>query len=213
MADPRTARPVSGEIMAGALGDVRPGRSMSLEGDVHEADFEVIAAPASRLPSAPSVDRKSETGDGMDMLRGAEDTIASRTGGASPGGARFWLLGAVLVLGAFWVSGGHSIVASAMTPATSNTGSVLVITDVASRVDASGPKPLLFVDGQAGNSGATVAVMPALEIRVTGKDGRVTRYNLGTSGRTVAPGETFAFSSRLDMPKNGVETVSVSFAE
>jgi hypothetical protein len=29
----------------------------------------------------------------------------------------------------------------------------------------------------------------------------------------MAPGETFAFSSRLDVPKNGVKTVSVTFAE
>ena len=212
MADPRTARPVSGEIMAGALGDVRPGRSASLEGDFHDADFETVAAPASRNASAPVVDRKQDTGDGMDMLRGPDEPVAA-IAGAVRGGAAFWLLGAVLVLGAFWVSGGHSIVASAMTPVTSTAGSVLVITDVASRVDASGPKPLLFVDGKAGNTGATVAVMPELEIRVLGRDGRVTRYNLGTSGRTMGPGETFAFSSRLDVPKNGVKTVSVLFAQ
>ena len=55
--------------------------------------------------------------------------------------------------------------------------------------------------------------LPPLEIRVTGNDGRTTRYTLGTSGRPLAPGERFAFSSRLEVPKNGVKTVSVTFAE
>ena len=39
------------------------------------------------------------------------------------------------------------------------------------------------------------------------------RYRLGTSGRPLAPGEAFAFSSRLDVPKNGVKSVSVTFGE
>jgi hypothetical protein len=29
----------------------------------------------------------------------------------------------------------------------------------------------------------------------------------------MASGETFAFSSRLDVPKNGVKTVSVTFGD
>ena len=60
---------------------------------------------------------------------------------------------------------------------------------------------------------ARPTILPALEIRVTGNDGRITRYRLGTAARPLAPGETFAFSSRLDVPKNGVKTVSVTFAE
>ena len=52
-----------------------------------------------------------------------------------------------------------------------------------------------------------------IEIAVTGNDGLVTRYRLGTSGRPLSPGETFDFSSRLDAPKNGVKTVTVTFAE
>jgi hypothetical protein len=72
---------------------------------------------------------------------------------------------------------------------------------------------VLFVDGEAANDGAAAQQLPPLEIVVTGNDGRITRYRLGTSGRPLAPGETFAFSSRLDVPKNGVKTVSVSFGE
>ncbi len=69
------------------------------------------------------------------------------------------------------------------------------------------------MDGEAANDGAGTLPLPPLEIRVTGEDGRVTRYTLGTAGRALAPGERFAFSSRLDLPKNGVRTVSVAFAE
>ncbi len=87
------------------------------------------------------------------------------------------------------------------------------LSGVSSHVDASGAKPLLFVDGEAANDGAGTLPLPPLEIRVTGEDGRVTRYTLGTAGRALAPGERFAFSSRLDLPKNGVRTVSVAFAE
>ena len=47
---------------------------------------------------------------------------------------------------------------------------------------------------------------------VTGNDRRITRYTLGTSNRSLAPGERFGFSSRLDVPRNGVKTVSVTFA-
>jgi hypothetical protein len=72
---------------------------------------------------------------------------------------------------------------------------------------------LLFIDGEASNDGNGASALPPLEIRVTGNDGRITRYTLGTAGRPLAPGERFAFSSRLDVPKNGVRTVSVAFAE
>ncbi|RUU50294.1 hypothetical protein EOC99_35320, partial [Mesorhizobium sp. M7A.T.Ca.TU.009.01.1.1] len=63
------------------------------------------------------------------------------------------------------------------------------------------------------NDGAKPTELPPLEIRVTGNDGQTTRYTLGTSGRSLASGERFGFASRLDVPRNGVKTVSVTFAE
>ena len=89
----------------------------------------------------------------------------------------------------------------------------LGISGVDSRVDVAGTKPVRFVDGEAMNDGKLDASMPALEIVVTDNSGQTTRYRLGTSGRTLTPGERFAFSSRLDVPKNGVKTVTVGFAE
>ena len=116
-------------------------------------------------------------------------------------------------LAAFWVSGGHALVRQAPFWAVEQpAGAALSISGVTSRVDASGPTPVLFVDGEAANDGAQAAQLPPLEIRVTGNDGRITRYTLGTSNRSLAPGERFGFSSRLDVPRNGVKTVSVTFA-
>ncbi len=216
MADPRTARPVSGEIMAGEPLVPRSLRPESRRDDLVEADFEVVSDASLMGVGAhqmvPSMDARGDTFDGMELLRGADASAGSR-GGLPRGGPVFWMFGIAAVLAAFWMSGGHSIVSAAVAPPTTASGPMLVISDVVSRVDVSGPKPLLFVDGQAGNSGGAVAVMSELEIQVIGNDGRVTRYNLGTSGRTMAPGEKFAFSSRLDVPKNGVKHVSVSFAE
>src|SRR5690606_11129748 len=70
-----------------------------------------------------------------------------------------------------------------------------------------------FVDGEAGNDGSVTATLPPLEIRVTGEDGAVTRYRLGTSGRALGPGQRFAFSSRFEVQGNGVAAVAVSFVE
>ena len=72
---------------------------------------------------------------------------------------------------------------------------------------------MLFVDGEAANDGPAAELLPPLEIVVAASDGSTTRYRLGTNGRRLAPGETFAFSSRLDAPKSGVKTVSVMFGE
>jgi hypothetical protein len=148
----------------------------------------------------------------MDMLRGADETpkpsLLTRRGGPV-----FWMIGLGLVAASFWVSGGHAVVRELPFLAAPEPAPMLAISGVTSRVDVSGPHPLLFVDGEAVNGGNAVGHLPELEIRVVGNDGRTTRYNLGTSGRPLRPGEKFAFSSRLDVPKNGVKTVSVTFAE
>jgi hypothetical protein len=39
--------------------------------------------------------------------------------------------------------------------------------------------------------------LPPLEIRVTGNDSHVTRYTLGTSSRSLAPGEDSALPAGL----------------
>ncbi|PBB26715.1 MULTISPECIES: hypothetical protein [unclassified Mesorhizobium] len=212
MADERTARPVSGEIMTDPPAIVAAERIVrGPAADIVDADYEVMPrfVPAvesvspPRLIATPSI-------EGMDMLRKPE--APAERPPAARGGPIFWIAGVGAALAAFWVSGGHALVRQAPF-LTGAQASALTISGVTSRVDASGANPVLFVDGEAANDGAGPATMPSLEIHVTGNDGRVTRYTLGTSGHSLASGERFGFASRLDVPKNGVRTVLVTFAE
>lgn len=212
MADRGTARPVSGEIMT-AASLARNGTLMAA--DVVDADFVVLGPDAGtrfdRAPSHTTADAVEPAPllNGMGMLRKGEATADTRS--ASRGGPLFWSCGIAAALLAFWISGGHALFREDAFFGTDDKAA-LSISGVSSRVDSSGLKPVLLVDGEAGNDGMVAAVLPPLEIRVTGNDGRVTRYGLGTSGRTLPPGERFAFSSRLDVPRNGVTAVSVTFA-
>ena len=213
MAEDRTARPVSGEIMTDPPANAVADRIMrGSAADIIDADYEVMprlvaaaesASPPPRVIIPPSI-------EGMDMLRKPE--APAERPPAARGGPIFWIAGVGAALAAFWVSGGHALVRQA--PFLSGgQASALTISGVTSRVDASGPNPVLFVDGEAANDGTKPAQLLALEIRVTGNDGRLTRYTLGTSGRSLASGERFGFASRLDVPKNGVRTVLVTFAQ
>jgi hypothetical protein len=217
MADARTARPVFGEIMTGTAKDATAERGIRASTpdamhDIIDADYEVLSRPAHQAPAVPPVQRIVPTPsvEGMDMLRKPD---AAPVRPASRGGPIFWIAGIAAVLAAFWVSGGHALVRQVPLFADQNAGAMFSITGVTSHVDTSRPKPLLFVDGEAANDGTSTSPLPPLEIKVIGNDGRITRYTLGTAGHPLAPGERFAFSSRLDVPKNGVKTVSVVFAE
>lgn len=217
MADQLKARPVSGEIMAGPQGRSDAGAAIRLEspvsGDIVDADFVTLPrySPVEHpepLQSAPIGTQPSI--DGMDMLR-KTDSGTTRPF-AQRGGPAFWMVGTGLAAAAFWIAGGHALVSTTVFAAHDAPTSALVISAFTSHVDASGERPVLFVDGEAGNNGTSAAPLPPLEISVTGNDGSITRYRLGTSERALAPGERFAFSSRVEVPRNGVKTVSVTFA-
>ena len=214
MAEDRTARPVSGEIMTGPA----PASEHLMRGpgaDIIDADYEVLPRFAATTEAMPSPQPRSIAApsiEGMDMLRKPEAAPGRLT--AARGGPIFWIAGVGAALAAFWVSGGHALVRQ--TPywaAAQPAGTTLRLSGITSRVDDSGPTPILFVDGEAANDGAKAAQLPALEIRVTGNDSHITRYRLGTSDRSLAPGERFGFASRLDLPRSGVRTVSVAFAD
>jgi hypothetical protein len=215
MAD--SARPVSGEIMTEPLAAVPWPAAREAAPDIVDADFEVLsrpsapdAGPSGAVESPPSSAPAPPSLEGMAMLRPAEAVRPF----SMRGGPVFWAAGVAAALAAFWISGGHALVRhSALFAAGSGEPAMLSVTGVTSHVDASGERPVLFVDGEAGNDGHEAAALPPLEIRVTGDDGAVTRYTLGTSGRALAPGQRFAFSSRLDVPRNGIRAVAVSFAE
>ncbi|TIR23185.1 MAG: hypothetical protein E5X34_13950 [Mesorhizobium sp.] len=210
MAENRTARPVSGEIMTGPATNAAPERAMSNAADIVDADYVVLprfgahperSPPQPQIPPTPSI-------EGMGMLRRPEPAPSR----PSRGGPMFWIAGVGIALASFWVSGGHALVRHSPFWVTAGPASALTISGVTSRIDASGLKPVLFVDGEAANDGVTSQALPPLEIRVTDNNANIIRYRLGTSNRSLAPGERFGFSSRLDVPRNGVRTVSVIFA-
>ena len=207
MAVTSTARPVSGEIMTGPAARRAAGAFATGEGDILDAEFEIVG---DRQPMVPSQSFRPRAEAGMDFL--AAKPALPRPGlFARRGGMFFWAGGFAMACVSFWVSGGYALVLPQGPSA--GAGPAFTLSDISSRVDASGPRPVLFIDGQAGNDGTVGAAMPGLEIRVAGLDGAVTRYKLGTSSRRLGPGERFAFSSRLDVPRNGVKSVSVTFAE
>ncbi|RUW98517.1 MAG: hypothetical protein EOS71_19135 [Mesorhizobium sp.] len=213
MAEERTARPVSGEIMTEPPAIAMADRIVrGPVADIVDADYVVVSRPVSTVENVSPLPRLIVTPpiDGMDMLRKPEAPAERRP--ASRGGPIFWIAGIGAALAAFWVSGGHALVRQAPLLAGAQ-ASALTISGVTSRVDVSGANPVLFVDGEAANDGTSPATLPPLEIRVTGNDGRTTRYTLGTSGHSLASGERFGFASRLDVPKNGVRTVLVTFAK
>ncbi|RWM23625.1 MAG: hypothetical protein E5X74_15045 [Mesorhizobium sp.] len=214
MAEKRTARPVSGEIMTGPAANAAPERVMhDTPADIVDADYVVLPRLAVRLeptaaPSAPPQTSSTPPIEGMGMLRKPEAAPAR----SSRGGPIFWIAGIGMALAAFWVSGGHALVRQSPFWTTSQPAGAFSISGVTSRIDASGLKPVLFVDGEAANDGVSAQSLPPLEIRVTDNASNVIRYRLGTSNRSLAPGERFGFSSRLEVPRNGVRAVSVTFA-
>lgn len=209
MAVTSTARPVSGEIMTGRAARRAAGDFEAIEGDVVDAEFEIVG---DRQPMVPSQSFRPRAETGMDFL--AAKSAPARPGlFTRRGGGLFWIGGIAMACVSFWVSGGYALVLPQGGLSTGEGGPAFTLSDISSRVDATGPKPVLFVDGQAGNDGAVGAAMPGLEIRVASLDGVITRYKLGTSSKRLDPGERFAFSSRLDVPRNGVKSVSVTFAE
>ena len=197
-------RLVSGEIMASSPA-VRAG--VGAHADVIDAEFETLVdevafgarpAPANAEPARLVV--------GMDALK----RNAVRKQGRQRGGLLFWATGLTLVACAFWLSGGHALVLGGSEQAFGPANSLRIV-DVTSSVMDSGSRPFLSVDGAAVNEGAMAVTLPGIEIKVTGNTGRTTRYNLGTSERPLGPGQRFAFSSRLEVPMDGVKSVAVGF--
>lgn len=207
MDDQRKARPVSGEIMTAAA----PRPPVSAAGpnreDFTDVDYEAVPQPdVSPAPARPSATAAPE---GLSLLAsGGAAAVASARGGPA-----FWAFGLLLVALTFWISGGHALVRDMVPASVSEPAQPLRIADVQSRVERLNGRDILLVTGRAENHGSTPLVLPAIEIAVTGNDGRLKRYNLGTRGTELGPGDRYSFSSRLEAPTNGVKTVSVTFQE
>jgi hypothetical protein len=196
----------NGRMTPASISPVLSGKLMTRAADVVDAEFEEVLSPRpSSRHAAPVVAIPSTTPAGIEIL---SSRLEATTGNRRAGPA-FWTGGILLALAAFWISGGYA----AFIGPTIAPSAVFTLSEVSSRVDLSGHRPIVLVDGKAANDGAAAAVLPDLEIRVANLAGAVTRYRLGTSSRNLGPGEHFAFSSRLDAPKDGVKSIAVSFAE
>lgn len=198
------ARPLSGEVIPSTD---RQARLQQACGDIVDAEQEPVGiGPKPRPPPRTTTQRRT-------LSQGLSGLVSAETSGhlSSPGGAAFWTIGIGLVGAAFWLSGGHALVdtASLLLPEAAAEIRVLKVT---SRVDAIGGRAYLFVDGETVNDGAAAGSAPPLEISVVAGDGAVTRYRLAESIGRVAAGAGTAFSSRLDLPKNGVKAVMVTVA-
>lgn len=213
MSDGSKPRPVSGEIMTGP-----PAATASLRAvmapDTVDAEFEAVVPAAgadSRAGAKATFRPDTPPVQGMDMLRRVE--AVPRAEKSRHGGPFFWLAGLTLAAAAFWVSGGHTLLhrPTMLVSGPPGVDARLRIHDVSSRLEQAGDRILLLIDGEAVNDGHAAALLPPIQIRVDAPDGRVTRYNLGTAQRSLAPGGRFSFSSRLQMPGNGVKSVSVDF--
>jgi hypothetical protein len=199
------ARPVSGEIMTGDAMRSETAR----HGDVSDAEYETLGASSDRArhrfaPAAPAT--------GLDFLKaGADGSDGSRRG--KQGGPLFWSFGLTLVVLSFWVSGGHALVRNVVLPAPSERLQSLRIGEVKSRIENRNGRDVLFIDGRAENHGTSATALPPIEIVVTDSNGAATRYFLGTNETELQPGDRYSFSSRLDAPRYGVKSVSVSLQE
>ncbi|MBL8583520.1 MAG: hypothetical protein JNL61_15015 [Rhizobiaceae bacterium] len=210
MADARNTRPVSGEIMTSTLPHARQAQAYP---DVVDAVYETVE-PARRPQDAPAqvTPDSRPPATGLGSLRG--DAAEPRSIRGRRAGAAFWTGGLASAALAFWVSGGHALFdLGAMAPTASAGNGGLRIAGLSSSVEPAASRSVLLVDGEAVNDGTEARPLPPLSIAVTGLDGSVTRYRLGTSGRSLGEGERFAFSGRFEVPKEGVQTVSVTFVE
>jgi len=215
--------------MSGTLGPLPAPRSSlnaggePASGSIIDADYVVVepklrvelaGRPGGQLP--PETDRLPPgrldlpASSGMDMLRRVGEASSRPANGRA--GPIFWTVGILVSASTFWVAGGHALVSDSMlSPGPQHDG--LRIASVVSRVDRSGVNPVLFVDGKAVNDSETSVSLPPLQIHVVSTEGSSTLYKLGTAGQSLDGGDSFDFSSRLNLPKDGVRTVFVTFAD
>lgn len=187
------------------------------QADIIDADYQVVqpAEPAGRLvtdiSASPAHPSDVPSLDGMEMLRSAQLNTTRQPERRT--GPLFWASGVCLALVTFWIAGGHAIIRPALAELGAPSPKPLRIASVISQVDRSGTRPIIQIDGKAVNDGKDAVALPSLEIQIVSTAGSSTLYKLGTAGRSLEGGGFFDFSSRLDMPKDGVRTVFVTFSE
>ncbi|MGC4026114.1 MAG: hypothetical protein QM744_13800 [Mesorhizobium sp.] len=176
--------------------------------DFIDADY-IVVAPDTREEHA-SRDESFAAASGMEMLRNRKFVEARDPNRAGP---LFWAGGLAIAAVAFWVAGGHALLNTTITAPHAAIPAQLRIAGWDSKIDFTGTNPTLMIDGEVVNGGATSEPMPSLQIEVASPNGTSTHYKLGTGDASIDAQGTFPFSGRLHLPKDGVKTVSVSFAQ
>jgi hypothetical protein len=191
---------------------IHAGEAFVLDADsIIDADYVVVMPEPRMTDPKPSRSSKASHDDivstGMDMLR--RTRFVTETRRSEPGGLLFWTCGIALAAAAFWISGGHALATSYLNAE----AAPVRIATLNSHIEDSGRRPMLLVDGEVVNVSTGNATVPPLEIQVTSGNGRLTSYKLGTAGSLLPSGGIFPFSGRLDLPNDGVKSVTVNFVE
>ncbi|KFB08905.1 hypothetical protein [Nitratireductor basaltis] len=207
------ARFSSSGMMASGSAGAGAAAACSTHGDIVDAEFETVVhpfGPVAGLSTKSSVSGTAAT-SGFSSLVGAQSLS---TGSRAGFGLVFWVAGALVAFCAFWMAGGHqlpSLVAGALQQQRSD----LRLESISSRIlpAGEGQREVVLVEGMVENSGHDVAAVPGLVITLASGDGRKTHHYLGTNESQLAAGGRIAFSGRLAAPKEGVQSVSVTFQE
>ena len=209
---------VSARMITAAGDTVAAGGAIGMDspGDVIDAEFETLRpGPAERLlPPRPTVaiGTAAAPAQGFDTLRKSQADMTRQA--AKRGDPIFWTVGISLVIAAFWISGGHALVGQSLIPVWhTEPANPLRIAEVTSRIEERAGRVVLFVDGKALNSGSEAQLLPPIEVKVTANGGGVTRYSLPAATDPLPGGNSVTFSSRLEAPKEGIQSVSVNFQE
>jgi hypothetical protein len=126
----------------------------------------------------------------------------------------FWSTVLLAAFLAFWISGGHRMVLGPLAETIRNApAQALRIEGVTSRIERLDGRSYLLVEGAARNGGGEPVTLPPIVISVAETNGATLHYHLGTNQSVLAPGQAHGFSSRLDAPRNGVASVSITFQE
>ncbi|MCO5064690.1 MAG: hypothetical protein M9924_09750 [Rhizobiaceae bacterium] len=178
--------------------------------DFIDADYVVVSPDGREAPVHSNAYEPFAARSGMDMLR--ERTFVEARDPAR-GGPLFWAGGIALAALAFWISGGHVLLGEIDNVLPAKPSTHMRIAGWNSQISDTGANPTLMIDGEVVNEGTRAEPMPSLEIEVASANGTRTRYKLGTGDASVDARGTFPFSGRLHLPKDGVQTVSVSFVQ
>lgn len=203
MAGDTVSGPVSGEILAGRT--ARGGDRSQSDRDIVEAEYETVIGRHGRQGRPTDSAEESESSPfSLNILSDSDQAERNRKGGPA-----FWLVGAVLIAAAFWISGGHTLVSASTIQLASKPSSPLTIIDVRSRMERRGSQPYLVVEGMVANDSAANQTLPDLIIQVRAGDETITRYRIAGGDEEIVAGGRYAFSSRLGSPASGVKDVKV----